>query len=199
MMHRIKKRKDMHAGKWNGLGGKLEPGETPEECVIREVREECGLSIVRPILKGVLTFPAFSGGEDWLTFVFVAVDFSGTLSESSEGVLAWIEDERLYSLELWEGDRIFLRWLEQDDFFSAKFVYINGELANHDVVFYTRDRGAMSNGDLAPLGSAVYASASRAIEPGTVAQCWLCDGPVARRHCKLICLTCGFTRDCSDL
>ena len=71
MIHRIKKENDMHAGKWNGLGGKLEPGETPDECAAREIREESGLVIANPMLKGILTFPMFDGDEDWYAFVFL--------------------------------------------------------------------------------------------------------------------------------
>ena len=105
MVHRIKKQNDMHQGKWNGLGGKLEAGETPEECAIREVFEESGLTIRNPKLKGFITFPGFSNEEDWYTFLFVITEFSGELIESPEGVLKWIEDDRLFELNLWEGDR----------------------------------------------------------------------------------------------
>ena len=136
MIHRIKKEDDMHQGKWNGLGGKLDPGETPEECAVREVFEESGLTIVDPILKGILTFPKFAKGEDWYAFVFLAQKYRGQLIESSEGVLKWIADEHLLSLDLWAGDLIFLPWLERQGFFSGKFVYQNGKLVEHSVVFY---------------------------------------------------------------
>jgi 8-oxo-dGTP diphosphatase len=136
MIHRIKKANDMHQGKWNGLGGKLEPGETPEACAIREIREESGLIAVDPLLKGILTFPKFANGEDWYAFVFVVTQFGGQLSESREGVLRWIGDESLLDLELWEGDRIFLPWLERPGFFSGKFVYQNGRLVDHSVTFH---------------------------------------------------------------
>lgn len=141
MLHRIKKANDMHAGKWNGLGGKLLPGETPEECVVREVLEESGLTLDKPELRGMFTFPQFSKDEDWYVFVFVARRFSGELIESSEGALAWIDDGELLDLPLWEGDRVFFRWLECDDFFSGKFVYSEGELTNYGVVFYTPGHG----------------------------------------------------------
>ncbi len=75
MIHRIKKENDMHAGKWNGLGGKLEAGETPEECAIREIREESGLIVSNPLLKGFLTFPMFDGSDDWYAFVFLVNQF----------------------------------------------------------------------------------------------------------------------------
>lgn len=136
MIHRIKKENDMHQGKWNGLGGKLDPGETPEECVIREVREESGLAIVDPLLKGFLTFPGFANDEDWYAFVFLARKFKGHLIDSKEGVLRWINDEELLSLDLWEGDLIFLPWLERPGFFSGKFVYQDGQLKDYSVLFY---------------------------------------------------------------
>ena len=109
MLHRVKKAEDLHEGKWNGLGGKLEAGETPEECVIREVREESGLSVRKPKLKGILTFPGFDGERDWYVYVFEARDFSGRLTECDEGRLEWVEDARLTGLDLWEN-RIPTRW-----------------------------------------------------------------------------------------
>ncbi|MGE5400553.1 MAG: NUDIX hydrolase [Ignavibacteriales bacterium] len=136
MLHRIKKQNDMHEGKWNGLGGKLELGETPEECVIREVREESGLLIESPLLHGFITFPAFDGFEDWYVFVFTAARFSGEMIDSHEGVLKWIPDDELFSLNLWEGDRIFIKWLLQDKFFSAKFNYSQGRMVDYSVVFH---------------------------------------------------------------
>jgi 8-oxo-dGTP diphosphatase len=136
MMHRVKKPNDVHFGKWNGLGGKLIPGETPEECVIREVREESGLKIRRPELKGILTFPGFDGEDDWYVFVFLARSFSGRVGACAEGELDWIPDRRLSALPLWEGDRIFMKWLARRPFFSAKFVYKNFKFKSHRVVFY---------------------------------------------------------------
>ena len=136
MIHRIKKENDMNAGKWNGLGGKLEPGETPEECAIREIQEESGLRVKSLTLRGIITFPGFSDDEDWYTFLFVVDDFEGELIDSPEGVLRWVPDEDLLSLNLWPGDRIFIPWLTRRAFFSGKFVYKEGELVEHGVVFY---------------------------------------------------------------
>lgn len=136
MIHRIKKNNDMHHGKWNGLGGKFEPGETPEECATREIFEESGLKVKNPELKGLLTFPGFSNDEDWYAFVFVAREFEGELIDSPEGVLEWIDDDQLLGLELWEGDRVFLRWLNHPGFFSAKFIYKDGKFIDYAVVFY---------------------------------------------------------------
>ena len=136
MLHRIKKENDMHKGKWNGLGGKLENGESPEECIIREVYEESGLTIKNPTLRGIMTFPKFDDIDDWLVFLYTATDFTGNLIESNEGVLEWINNNEILNLNLWEGDKIYLDWLNQDRFFSAKFIYKKKVLKNHSVVFY---------------------------------------------------------------
>lgn len=136
MLHRIKKANDMHQGKWNGLGGKLEPGETPEECARREIREESGLNVSDLVFKGIITFPGFSNEEDWYTFIFVANSMEGDLIDSPEGVLRWIDDRDLLGLELWEGDRIFIPWLDRPGFFSGKFIYKEGCLVDHHVAFY---------------------------------------------------------------
>ena len=136
MVHRNKKANDIHEGKWNGLGGKFEPGETPEECVVREVLEESGLSIQNPKLCGLLMFPHFKG-NDWYVFVFTAADFSGELIDSPEGQLEWISDEKILSLNLWQSDHIFLPWIREGTFFSAKFEYDGDQMRNYDVVFHT--------------------------------------------------------------
>lgn len=136
MINRNKRKDDMHFGKWNALGGKFNPGETPEECVIREVYEESGLKIKNPKLKGFLTFPAFDDEEDWYVFVFIANDFEGKLSPSEEGNLEWIDWDKITELPLWDGDKYFLQWLHQDKFFSAKFIYKNGKYISHKVNFY---------------------------------------------------------------
>lgn len=136
MLHRIKRPDDIHNGKWNALGGKLESSETPEECVIREVKEESGLIIRRPKLVGILTFPGFNQEEDWYVYVFVAEEFTGKLRDSEEGYLEWVDDSKLLGLNLWEGDPIFLKWIEEGRFFSGKFVYRNGKLIDHSVTFY---------------------------------------------------------------
>jgi len=137
MIHRIKKAGDVHQGKWNGLGGKLEPGETPEECARREIFEESGLRVTGLHLKGFLTFPNFANDEDWYAFVFTVDEFEGELIDPAEGYLRWIENEKVPDLELWEGDRIFLPWLDRPGFFSAKFAYKEGRLVDRSVVFYS--------------------------------------------------------------
>jgi 8-oxo-dGTP diphosphatase len=137
MMQRGKRAGDMHAGKWNGLGGKLIAGETPEECCIREVREESGLIAHTPVLRGLLTFPKFNEQHDWYAFVYTLEDFDGEpLAECDEGRLEWIDDAKVPELPLWEGDRVFLEWLKEERFFSAKFIYQNGRYIRHEAVFY---------------------------------------------------------------
>jgi 8-oxo-dGTP diphosphatase len=136
MIHRVKKANDMHQGKWNGLGGKLNPGESPEECAVREIHEESGLRVRDPQLKGFLTFPAFAKNEDWYVFVYVVKDFEGELIDSPEGDLRWVDDTELTSLNLWEGDPIFLPWLDKPGIFSGKFIYKDGRLVSHEAVFH---------------------------------------------------------------
>jgi 8-oxo-dGTP diphosphatase len=136
MIHRTKKRNDYHGGKWNGLGGKFENGESPEECAIREIKEESGLDVRSPHMHGFITFPNFDGIDDWYVFIFTADKYTGTLIDSPEGRLEWIPNSKVTELNLWEGDRIFLEWLYQDRFFSAKFNYENGTYKNYSVCFY---------------------------------------------------------------
>jgi 8-oxo-dGTP diphosphatase len=137
LLHRTKKEDDIHEGKWIGVGGKIEQGETPEECIIREVKEETGLIIKSPNLNGVMTFPKFKDNEDWYVFLFTANDFEGELIECNEGDLKWVEKSKVLDMPTWEGDLIFLSWLlEKRNFFSAKFLYEDGKLLEHEVVFY---------------------------------------------------------------
>ena len=151
MLHKNRRDGDIHSGKWNGLGGKLNAGETPEECVIREVEEESGLVIRNPSLRGFLTFPAFKDGVDWYVHVFVAHQFNGNLRPSSEGIPEWIQDERLLELNLWEGDPIFMKRLDENRFFSGKFVYQEGKLISHELIIHqwqisAAQMGGKSNG-----------------------------------------------------
>lgn len=136
MLHRVKKEDDMHKGKWNGLGGKIEDGETPEECMIREIKEECGLNAKNPLMKGILTFPQFSKGETWYVFLFLVTEFDGELSESNEGNLEWIDDDKLLDLNLWDADKIFMKWLDQKGFYSGKFIYRDGVFIEHEFKVY---------------------------------------------------------------
>ncbi|NQZ66839.1 MAG: 8-oxo-dGTP diphosphatase [Lentisphaeria bacterium] len=137
MIHRVKKQNDIHEGKWNGLGGKFENGESPEDCVIREVEEESGFKAKAPKLHGFIAFPKFKDNEDWHVFIFTITEFEGTIIDSDEGNLEWIDDDKIMDLNLWPGDRIFIPWIiENKPFFSAKFEYENKELVRHEVNFY---------------------------------------------------------------
>lgn len=136
MMFRNKKHNDIHANKWNGLGGKIILGETPEECIRREVEEESGYEIGGLSYKGFIVFPAFDDIEDWYVFVFSTDDFTGEMIESPEGELAWIDDTEMGNIPLWEGDYIFMKWLDRPQIFSAKFNYHNKRLVDYQVEFY---------------------------------------------------------------
>jgi 8-oxo-dGTP diphosphatase len=110
LVHRNKRPGDAHHGKYNGLGGKLEPDEDIVACLRREVREESGLECGRIQLRGTISWPGFGKhGEDWFGFIFLIDSFLGTpWPENVDGVLEWVEIERILELPLWEGDRYFL-------------------------------------------------------------------------------------------
>ena len=122
MLHRVKKENDENHDKWIGVGGKFEPGESPEDCVCREVREETGLRLTDYRYCGIVTFV----NGDWTEYMhlFHATGFEGQLRECDEGVLEWIDKKKLYDLQQWEGDKIFLRLMDMRvPFFSLKLVY----------------------------------------------------------------------------
>lgn len=136
MLYRNKKENDYHQGKWNGLGGKFEHGESPEDCAKREIKEEAGLTVKSMKMKGFITFPLFDGKDDWYVFLFVIDDYKGELIDSPEGRLKWVTNDKLEELNLWEGDKIFMSWLFGEKFFSAKFNYEEGQFKDYVVEFY---------------------------------------------------------------
>ena len=123
LLHRTKKENDENAGKWIGVGGKCEENESPEDCMLREVREETGLSVTQHRLRGVITFVS-DAWEGQYMYLFTASKWHGALTDCDEGELAWVERTDMLHLPLWEGDRIFLALLaEERPFFSLKLVY----------------------------------------------------------------------------
>lgn len=129
MLLRNKKKIDENKGKWIGVGGKFEEGESPEECAAREVHEETGLTMTDCRYRGLITFTSDEWGTEYL-HLFTSQSFYGELTECDEGELAWIDKSELLNLRLWTGDRIFLRLLLEDaGFFSMKFCYQGDELS----------------------------------------------------------------------
>ena len=123
MLHRVKKEKDINKDKWIGVGGGCEPGESPEECVCREVREETGLTLTDYRLRGLLCF--LIDGELEYSFLYTATGWTGEMIECDEGDLEWVSKERVPELPIWEGDRVFFRLIEDpaSPFFSLKMEY----------------------------------------------------------------------------
>lgn len=117
MLHRVKKKKDVNQDKWIGVGGKFEDRESPEECLLREVEEETGLTLTQWQFRGVVTFLTApdSGWEGEFMYLFTARGWEGELTAAcSEGTLEWVPKDRVEQLPIWEGDRIFLRLLAAD-------------------------------------------------------------------------------------
>ncbi|MCI8298893.1 MAG: 8-oxo-dGTP diphosphatase [Lachnospiraceae bacterium] len=128
MLHRVKKQKDVNKDKWIGIGGHFEEGESPEECLLREVKEETGLTLTSFSFRGLITFIAEGWPVEYMC-LYTADAFEGTLTECDEGTLEWVEKERIMSLNLWEGDKIFFRLLMEDaPFFSLKLSYQSDRL-----------------------------------------------------------------------
>ena len=131
MLHRVKKEHDASHGKWIGVGGKCEADESPDECMLREVKEETGLEITRWHYRGIVTFISDLWPNEYM-HLFTATEWRGEpdMGIDDEGTLAWKEKSDLMNLNLWEGDRIFLRLLldERQPFFSLKLVYVQDEL-----------------------------------------------------------------------
>ena len=123
MLHRTKKKNDENHDKWIGVGGKFEPGESPDECLIREVKEETGLTLTTYQFRGIVTFCS-DEWEDEYMHLFTASKFTGEVCACDEGTLEWVETDRLTQLPIWEGDKVFLKLLkEKEPFFSLKLVY----------------------------------------------------------------------------
>lgn len=129
MLHRVKKENDCNRDKWIGVGGKFEDGESPEECILRETLEETGLTLTDWRYRGIVTFVSDRWETEYM-HLFTATGWTGRLHECDEGVLEWVSREQFRGLPQWEGDRIFLRLIEEDTpFFSLKLRYEGEHLA----------------------------------------------------------------------
>jgi len=123
MLHRIKKKNDLNEGKWIGIGGHVEPGETPKECILREAYEEAGIRLCGLRFRGVVEFIS-ARWEDEHMYLYTADGYEGTITECSEGVLSWVPKDSIFDLNLWEGDRVFLEYLLEDiPFFHLEVRY----------------------------------------------------------------------------
>lgn len=123
MLHRNRKKNDVNKDKWIGVGGHFEADECPEECLLREVKEETGYTLTSYRYRGLITFVSGNGVTEYMS-LFTADGFEGKLISCNEGQLEWVEINRIWELNIWEGDRIFLQLLQKrQDFFSLKLVY----------------------------------------------------------------------------
>ena len=134
MLHRVKKKNDINHDKWIGVGGGFEHGESPEECALRETREETGLTLTDCRFRGIVTFDC-EGQETLYMHLFTASGWTGELTDCDEGELEWMPKEKVYDLPIWEGDKIFFRLLEQErPFFSLTLSYDRGDVLRRAVL-----------------------------------------------------------------
>ena len=128
MLHRVKKKDDLNEGKWIGVGGKFEDGESPEDCALRETWEETGLRLTDYRYRGLVTFVSDRWETEYM-HLFTATGYEGVLTDCQEGVLQWLTPEEFARLPQWEGDKIFLRLLQEEaPFFSLKLCYQGQQL-----------------------------------------------------------------------
>lgn len=127
MLHRTVKKNDVNKDKWIGVGGHFEADESPEECVVREVKEETGYTLTSYRFRGLVTFISGNGVTEYMS-LFTADGFEGEPVACNEGVLKWVSKEDVLKLNIWEGDKVFFKLLnEREEFFSLKLVYDGGD------------------------------------------------------------------------
>ena len=130
MLHRTSKKKDGNKDKWIGVGGHFEKGESPEECLLREVKEETGLELTSYQFRGIVTFISNEWPDEYMC-LYTADRYTGDIGNCDEGELVWVEKEKIMDLNIWEGDKIFLKLLmENQPFFSLKLEYKGDKLIN---------------------------------------------------------------------
>lgn len=133
MLHRVSKKNDVNKDKWIGVGGHFEEGESPEDCLLREVYEETGLTLTSWRFRGIVTFTQEGYGTEYMC-MYTADGFTGTMKECDEGILEWVPKKDLLSLNLWEGDKIFIKLLlEEAPIFSLKLSYKGDELVEAEL------------------------------------------------------------------
>ena len=131
MLHRTVKKNDINKDKWIGVGGHFELDESPEECVVREVKEETGYTLTSYKYRGLVTFVSGNGVTEYMS-LFTADGFEGEPIACNEGVLEWVSKEDVLNLNIWEGDKVFFKLLnERKSFFSLKLVYDGGDKLVH--------------------------------------------------------------------
>lgn len=136
MLHRVKKVNDENHDKWIGVGGKFEAGESPEDCLLREVKEETGLTLTDYRYRGLVTFVSDEWGTEYM-HLFTATGFEGEIKRCDEGELVWVPKAEIENLNIWEGDKIFFRLLvKSDKFFSLKLTYKGDTLVGSEVREY---------------------------------------------------------------
>lgn len=136
MLHRMKKVNDENRDKWIGVGGKFEPEESPEDCLLREVKEETGLVLTDYRYRGIVTFVSSEWGTEYM-HLFTANGFEGEIKTCDEGELVWVSKSEIEDLNIWEGDKIFFRLLEESkSFFSLKLRYEENKLVDSQVYKY---------------------------------------------------------------
>ena len=132
LLHRTGKKDDVNAGKWLGIGGKLEPGESPEACLLREVREETGLTLTEYEYRGIVDFQ--SDGWSERMHLYTATETNGELTACDEGILSWVMKDKVKELPMWEGDRVFFQLLKDGEpFFHLKLSYDGEKLVGAEL------------------------------------------------------------------
>ncbi len=133
MLHRVKKVNDLNHDKWVGIGGKFLENETPDECLLREVKEETGLTLTSYRLRGVITFLSDKWEGEYM-YLFTATDYTGEMTECDEGNLEWVDIDKVCALPIWEGDKLFFEELRRDrGFFTMMLKYEGDKLVDHTI------------------------------------------------------------------
>lgn len=136
MLHRVKKENDINKHKWIGVGGGFEENESPEECLLREVKEETGLELLEYRFRGIVTFVSNKWDTEYM-HLYTATEFAGEMKVCDEGNLEWVAKSEINNLNIWEGDKVFFRLLEEDNsFFELKLIYEGDKLVDKKIRRY---------------------------------------------------------------